>query len=104
MDIHNRLNELLKQSGTSRYRLAKICDIPQETLTGIFKRGNTPTFSTLEIICKGLGITLAEFFSDGNIIEVTPELQEFYDDWRFLTDEQRELMVQLVKQLRSSNR
>lgn len=101
MDIHDRLNTLLQQSGMSRYRLAKICNISEETLTGIFTRGNTPTISTLEIICKGFGITLSQFFLENDMIEMTPEMKEFYEEWRFLTDEQRELVVQVMKQMRS---
>ena len=101
MNIHSRLSDLLKQSGISRYRLAKICDIPEETLTGIFKRGNTPTFATLETICQGLGITLAQFFAENNMIEMSPDMKEFYDEWKFLTNEQKSLTIQVMKQMRS---
>ena len=102
MDIHNRLNMLLKQSGMSRYRLAKNCDMPEETLTGIFRRGNTPTVATLETICQGLGITLAQFFSENNMVEMTPHLKEFYNEWIFLTTEQKDITIKLMKQMRSN--
>ena len=101
MNIHSRLSDLLKQSGISRYRLAKICDIPEETLTGIFKRGNTPTFATLETICKGLGITLAQFFAENNMIEMSSDMKEFYEEWKLLTNEQKNLTIQVMKQMRS---
>ncbi len=101
LNIHSRLSDLLKQSGISRYRLAKICDIPEETLTGIFKRGNTPTFATLETICKGLGITLAQFFAENNMIEMSSDMKEFYEEWKLLTNEQKNLTIQVMKQMRS---
>ena len=101
LNIHSRLNDLLKQSGISRYRLAKICDIPEETLTGIFKRGNTPTFATLETICKGLGITLSQFFAENDMIEMSSDMKEFYEEWKLLTNEQKNLTIQVMKQMRS---
>ncbi len=101
MNIHSRLSDLLKQSGISRYRLAKICDIPEETLTGIFKRGNTPTFATLETICKGLGITLSQFFAENDMIEMSSDMKEFYEEWKLLTNEQKNLTIQVMKQMRS---
>ncbi|MCI8403690.1 MAG: helix-turn-helix transcriptional regulator [Clostridia bacterium] len=101
MNIHSRLSDLLKQSGISRYRLAKICDIPEETLTGIFKRGNTPTLATLETICKGLGITLSQFFAENDMIEMSSDMKEFYEEWKLLTNEQKNLTIQVMKQMRS---
>ena len=86
----------------SRYRLAKKCNMPEETLTGIFRRGNTPTLATLETICQGLGITLAQFFSDNDMVEMTPHLKEFYGEWMFLTTEQKDLIIKLMKQMRSN--
>lgn len=53
MDILERLNKVLKEAGITRYRLSKKCDVPEETLTGIFNRGSIPTIVTLEAICKG---------------------------------------------------
>lgn len=90
MDILERLNKVLKEAGITRYRLSKKCDVPEETLTGIFNRGSIPTIVTLEAICKGLNITLSQFFAENDMIELTPELKELYSDWRFLTPKQKE--------------
>lgn len=97
MDILERLNKVLKEAGITRYRLSKKCDVPEETLTGIFNRGSIPTIVTLEAICKGLNITLSQFFAENDMIELTPELKELYSDWRFLTPKQKELTKQFVK-------
>lgn len=76
MNVQDRLNELLKKQNLSRYRLAKNSGIPEETLTNIFKRGSIPTIPTLEMICKGLNISLSEFFAEDDMIECSPELME----------------------------
>lgn len=101
MDVLERLNKVLKEAGITRYRLSKKCDVPEETLTGIFNRGSIPTIVTLEAICKGLNITLSQFFAENDMIELTPELKELYSDWRFLTPKQKELTLQFVKEMKN---
>ena len=101
MDILERLDKVLKEAGITRYRLSKKCDVPEETLTGIFNRGSIPTIVTLEAICKGLNITLSQFFAENDMIELTPELKELYSDWRFLTPKQKELTKQFVKEMKN---
>lgn len=101
MDILERLNKVLKEAGITRYRLSKKCDVPEETLTGIFNCGSIPTIVTLEAICKGLNITLSQFFAENDMIELTPELKELYSDWRFLTPKQKELTKQFVKEMKN---
>lgn len=34
-------------------------------------------------ICDGFGVTMAQFFSDGEMVELTPELKEKFDRARF---------------------
>ena len=99
MDILERLNQILKEAGITRYRLSKQCDVPEETLTSIFNRGSIPTVATLEAICNGLHITLSQFFAENDLVELTPELKELYVDWKFLTPNQKELTIKFVKEM-----
>lgn len=71
MDVHNRLEQLLKERGWSRYRLSKESGLSEETLTNIFKRGTCPSIATLQDICKGFRISMAQFFADDEMIEAT---------------------------------
>ncbi len=104
VNVQDRLNELLKKQGISRYKLAKQSGIPEETLTNIFTRGSVPTISTLELICKGLNITLAQFFAENDMVEYTPEFKELYDEWIFLTSKQKKLTLELVKEMRNTTK
>lgn len=64
MDIASRIHQLCdKKNIRSIYELAKITKIPQSTLQSIIA-GHSPKTDTLEKICNGLGITLADFFFD----------------------------------------
>ena len=74
MDVNKRLEELLAQRGWTRYRLSKESGVPETTLTNIFYRGTVPTIATLEQICDTLGVTLSQFFADGDVVEMTEDL------------------------------
>lgn len=97
MDINKRLDDILKKYGWTRYRLSKESKLPESTLTNIFHRGTVPTIATLEAICSTMNITLAEFFSEDERVELTPELKEFYEDWMYLTPEKRKHIIQTMK-------
>ena len=75
MDTNQRLRRLLDERGWTEYKLAKVCGLSQSTLANIFKRNTVPSITTLEVICKGFGITLSQFFADGEMVEMTPELK-----------------------------
>ena len=64
MNVTEKLSQLIQERGWSEYRLAKESNLPHSTILNIFRRKNLPSIVTLDAICKGLGITLSQFFSD----------------------------------------
>ena len=97
MDIRERLIQLQKQHGWSDYKIAKEAGLSPNTVSNIYRRGNTPSLATLESLCKAFGITMVQFFAEGNLIEVTPELQELFDKWITLTAEQKAAIWHIIK-------
>ena len=89
MDTHKRLRQLLDERGWTEYRLSKECGLSESTLANIFRRNTVPSISTLEAICSGFGITLSQFFADGDMVEMSPELKELFDNWVTLTPAQK---------------
>ena len=96
MDTLTRLRQLLEQRGWSEYRLAKESGVSQTTIGNIFRRNTDPMVSTLENICRGFGITLSQFFADGDTVELTPELKRLFDSWLALSPRQREAAQQMI--------
>ena len=97
MDIRKRLMELQQQRGWSDYKIAKEAGLSPNTVSNIYRRGNTPSLVTLEALRKAFGITVAQFFSEGNMIEVTPELKELFEKWTALSPEQKEALWKIIK-------
>ncbi len=63
-DVIQHIQDLCKERNWSYYRLAKESDIPYSTLNNMISRTNIPTIPTLQKLCDGFGITLADFFLD----------------------------------------
>ena len=97
MDIRQRLIELQQQRGWSDYKIAHEAGLSSNTVSNIYRRGNTPSLVTLEALCKAFGITMAQFFAEGDMIEITPELRELFDKWSALKPEQKEAIWQIIK-------
>lgn len=54
LDVQQHIRELMEERGWSEYKLAKMANLPQSTISNLFKRNNVPTLYTLEAICKAL--------------------------------------------------
>ena len=63
----------------------------------IFQRNNLPSISTLEAMCNGLGITLAQFFTeDESLVMLTEEQKEILEKYEALSKAQKEMIVDLL--------
>lgn len=97
MDITKRLRELQERHGWTDYKIAKEAGLSPNTVSNVYRRGNTPSLVTLEALCKAFNITMGQFFAEGEMIEITPELRELFDRWSVLTDEQKSALWQIIK-------
>ena len=91
MDVNGRIRELLNERNWTEYKLAKESGLSQSTISNIFKRNTVPSISTLELICKGFGISLSQFFSEGNMVELSEEQRDFFINWTSLTMRKKQL-------------
>lgn len=82
----DRIHYFRNKRGWSNYRLAKECNIPYSTLQTMYKTTYTPTISTIQKICSGLGITLSQFFSDDFPEDLTNEQQLLINKYNSLSE------------------
>ncbi len=83
-----RIKDILKERGWTVYKLAKEADIPCSNLNNLFARNNEPSIPTLKKICKGLNISISEFFNDNITSDI---LLDYTNDERGLVIEYRSL-------------
>ena len=75
--------------------MAKECGLSESTIHNIYRRNALPSIYTLETIC--FGITLSQFFAEGEMVEMTPELKTLFEGWRPLTPQQKEAVLTVVQ-------
>lgn len=97
-----RVQELLAERKWTAYKLAKESGLPQSTITNLFSRNYDPSIATLEAVCRGLGITMSQFFAEGELVELSEEQYQFFSDWAMLSPEDKLLIAQLVKKLKTA--
>lgn len=97
MDCLARLRQLMKQRGLSEYKLAQLSGIPPSTINSLFQKGNSPTIPTLEGLCKGLNISLSDFFYEPNSQdEVEHETQYLLSNWKLLNPKQKDALLEMI--------
>ena len=100
MDTKTHIKELMDERGWTIYELAKRSGLAQTTIANMWKRNTEPTIPSLRAICSGFGITLAQFFAEGDLVELTPEQRDFFLHWSALTPEQKEILMNLVQSMK----
>lgn len=91
-----KIQQILDRKNWSLYRLAKESDIAYSSLNNLFQRNTEPTLPTLRKICRGLGISLSDFFSDCKdlpILEYTDEEGNLINLYRSLNPSDQKILM-----------
>ena len=99
MDVKERLQQLMNERQWTIYKVAKEAGIPWSTVRNMFKRNTEPSIGTLEAICKGMGMTLPQFFDVENQMGLTVEQRQLINQWSKLDEQKKQLISELVNVL-----
>lgn len=99
MDVKKRLQQLMDDRGWTIYRVAKEAGIPWSTVRNMFKRNTEPSIQTLEALCKGMGMTLPQFFDVNNDLGLSPEQEQLLHEWNRLGEKDKKLIAELIDSL-----
>jgi transcriptional regulator with XRE-family HTH domain len=98
MDIKERITELNKEYGWSLYRLSREAGMAPSTLTNMMKRGNCLSLSSLERVCEAYGITMLQFFYDGEeMVPLNAEQREHLECWNRLAPGQKKTLSLIME-------
>lgn len=67
MNTVARVQELADERGLTLFKLASLCEVPYTTLHNAKKRQTQLNVDTIEQICKGLRITMSDFFTERGV-------------------------------------
>ena len=91
MNVGKRIAELREKAGYTQNRLAELSGVSQSHLRRVELEQSRITVDHLELICDALGVTLKEFFDDGN------ESDEFSMAVATLTPKQKMRLLEFIK-------
>ena len=100
MDILNRIKQLQNERGWTNYQLSAETEIPQSTINNMFSRKTLPSMTSLIAICKAFGMSLSQFFSEGdNDIILEDDEKSLILIYRKLNKKNKNIVVDLIKGL-----
>lgn len=85
----------------TQYELVKRAEMTQSSVSNLMSRGTVPTLGTLEKICKGFGITLAQFFAEeGEFPDLSEEQQEMLNAWETLSTKEKATLMKILESIK----
>ena len=98
-NITNRIEELRKERGWSVYKLAEESGLTQSTLFNMRVRKTLPSITTLICLCDAFGVTLSEFFAEGDESSLSYDEKKLVESYRRLPYKSRQAVLGLVESL-----
>lgn len=99
-DILQEITRLRLERNWSEYQMSQKAGIPQSTISTWYRKHQIPAIQTLDKLCKGFGITLSQFFSEGDdAVSLTAEQKDLLDSWSHLNREQRHAVLELIRKM-----
>ena len=90
MNIVEKIDRMRTERGWTAYRLSQETNISQQTVLNWFSNPNiVPSVSAIASVCEAFGITLAEFFSENELVEVSDDVKKLYHDWCLLSKDEQ---------------
>jgi len=100
MNVLEKIKKMQNDRGWSTYKLAYEAGLTQSTLSNMFTRNTCPTIDTLEMICNAFGITLSEFFENGeNKVYLSKNEQMLINKYRTLSDKEKDAINSTINAL-----
>lgn len=101
MDVLEKIRKFRIERNWTEYQLAEKSELPQSTISSWYRKNQIPTIPSLEKICRAFGISLAQFFTDdyAEIAALTKQQSELLHQWNKLTEKQKKIIVQLMKEM-----
>lgn len=90
-----RLKEIMETRHFSRYKVSRLTGIAQPSLSNFLKGKCSPSLYTLDMLCKGLGISFSDFFRNdkSDVYPLSMREREMLEAWNELDDTQQAMMI-----------
>lgn len=97
LGINQKIDKLRTERGMTVYKLSQETSISAQTIHNWFEQGTVPTLKNIYEVCHALGLTLADLFATGSMVELTSEKKTLHDDWCSLSSSEQAAVKAIVK-------
>ncbi|MBQ7798789.1 MAG: helix-turn-helix transcriptional regulator [Clostridia bacterium] len=104
MDIVRKIDKIRVTKGWTFYKLSQESGLSQQTFTKWMEGNTIPTIPALKAVCDAFGITLANFFAENDMVEVTPETKAIFDNWIYLNKEEQSSIKSIIENYVNKNK
>ena len=100
MTVQERISELMKKKGWSKYKLAQETGLYQTTVYDWFNdKHYTPDRNSIELICSAMNISLTEFYSGIDEGELNGEQTYLLQLFAKVPESKKQLIFDLLRSL-----
>lgn len=98
MNILEKITEMRLERGWTEYELAERAELTQSTISSWYRKKLIPSIPSLERICAAFGITLSQFFLEGDCFsaQITAEQGDILKRWGRLTKDQQKKLTDFL--------
>lgn len=103
IDILETITMHREARGWTEYLLAEKAGIPQSTISSWYKKQMLPSIASLDKICQGFDISMAQFFAGANeSYPLSQQQRTLLDTWATLSAQQQICLLQLMQTISSA--
>lgn len=99
-EIISEVDRLCRERNITHYVLAKRSGLKDSSVRNMFQKGTIPSYKTLEHICRGLGITITQFFNQSDFLEkLSPEEKELMNYYLKMDYQSRQNLLEYARRI-----
>jgi len=90
--------------GWTIYKLSQEAGLSETAIHRWIGTDTCPSIPALRQICQSFGITMADFFAEGNLVELTPDKKTLIDDYTSLSPVEQTAVKAVIKGYKDNKR
>lgn len=94
--IIDRIDDLRKRKGWSKYELAKSIGVSTNTVYSWYRTGAMPSLHNVERLCESLDITYEQFFCGIGSYKLGEQENKLLQDWFVLSELEKQAVFQII--------
>ena len=98
-DVLKKIDKLRREKNLSVFKLTALSDLSENTIYNWYRKGSSPTLYALRSVCNVLNVSMSGVFAENKQEHLSAQEETLLLSFEELDDYQKELCLNLVKEL-----